>query len=96
VHEGELENTLEGVQNAHLALVGGIGGNLNLISGDAGGVVLFYVGLPAVSSIVRLCIVDLHFSIGGAAVCALRPDLQPMPVLPPLGQALPPEETCST
>jgi hypothetical protein len=54
VHEGELENTLEGVQNAHLALVGGIGGNLNLISGDAGGVVLFYVGLPAVSSYVHL------------------------------------------
>lgn len=54
VHEGELENTLEGVQNAHLTLVGGIGRNLNLISGDAGGVVLFYVGLPAVSSPVHL------------------------------------------
>lgn len=41
VHESELENTLEGVQNGHLAL-GGISGNFNLL-GDLGGVVLFYV-----------------------------------------------------
>jgi hypothetical protein len=45
VHEGELQNTLEGVQNGHLAL-GGIGGGLNLL-GDLGGVVLFYVRLRA-------------------------------------------------
>ena len=43
VHEGELENTLEGVQDGHLAL-GGISGNFNLL-GDLGGVVLFYVRL---------------------------------------------------
>jgi hypothetical protein len=43
VHEGELQNTLEGILNGHLAL-GGIGGNLNLLRG-LGGVVLFYVRL---------------------------------------------------
>lgn len=43
VHESELENTLEGVQNGHLAL-GGISGNFNLL-GDLRGVVLFYVRL---------------------------------------------------
>lgn len=43
VHESQLQNTLEGVQNGHLAL-GGIGRNLNLL-GDFGGVVLFYVRL---------------------------------------------------
>jgi len=41
VHESELQDTLEGVKNRHLAL-GGIGRNLNLL-GDLGGVVLFYV-----------------------------------------------------
>jgi hypothetical protein len=43
VHESQLQNTLEGVQDGHLAL-GGIGGNLNLL-GDFGGVILFYVRL---------------------------------------------------
>lgn len=44
VHEGELQDSLEGVQNGHLALGGGIGRHLNLL-GDFGGVVLFYVRL---------------------------------------------------
>jgi hypothetical protein len=42
VHERELQDTLESVENGHLAL-GGIAGNLNNI-GDLGGVV-FYVRL---------------------------------------------------
>lgn len=42
VHESELQDTLESVENGHLAL-GGIAGNLNNI-GDLGGVV-FYVRL---------------------------------------------------
>lgn len=41
VHESKLENTLQGVQNGHLALGTGIGRNLDLI--DVGG--LFYVRL---------------------------------------------------
>lgn len=44
VHEGQLQNTLEGVQNGHLALGASIGGNLDLL-GHLGGVVLFYVRL---------------------------------------------------
>lgn len=44
VHEGELQDTLEGVKNGHLALGAGIGGNLDLL-GHLGGVVLFYVRL---------------------------------------------------
>lgn len=44
VHEGELQDSLEGVQNGHLALGGGIGRHLDLL-GDFGGVVLFYVRL---------------------------------------------------
>jgi hypothetical protein len=43
VHKGELQNTLEGIQNGHLALRG-IGGDLNLLRG-IGCVVLFYVRL---------------------------------------------------
>lgn len=43
VHEGDLENTLEGIKDAHLALGGSIGGNLNLLGG--GDSVLFYVRL---------------------------------------------------
>lgn len=42
VHESELQDALESVENGHLAL-GGIAGNLNNI-GDLGGVV-FYVRL---------------------------------------------------
>lgn len=41
VHESELQNTLEGVQNRHGAL-GGICGDFDFL-GDLGGVVLFYV-----------------------------------------------------
>lgn len=44
VHESQLQDTLEGVQDGHLALGSGIGGNLDLV-GDGGGVVLFYVRL---------------------------------------------------
>ena len=44
VHEGDLENTLEGIKDAHLALGGSIGGNLNLLGG-LGDSVLFYVRL---------------------------------------------------
>jgi hypothetical protein len=43
VHESELENTLQGVQNGHLAL-GGISRNFDFLD-DLGGVVLFYVRL---------------------------------------------------
>jgi hypothetical protein len=43
VHESQLQNTLEGIENGHLAL-GGVGGDLDLIL-DLGGVVLFYVRL---------------------------------------------------
>lgn len=42
VHERQLQDTLEGIENGHLAL-GGIAGNLDNI-GDLGGV-LFYVRL---------------------------------------------------
>jgi len=42
VHESQLQDTLEGVENGHLALGSGIGGNLDLV-GHGGGVVLFYV-----------------------------------------------------
>ena len=47
VHESELQNTLQRVQDGHLALGGGIAGNLDLVGhvGHGGGVVLFYVGL---------------------------------------------------
>ncbi|KAI9166760.1 ribosomal protein S22, S8 family [Paramyrothecium foliicola] len=41
VHESQLQNTLQGIENGHLSL-GSLGGNLNLIGGDLGGVVLFY------------------------------------------------------
>lgn len=44
VHQGELEDTLEGIQDRHLALGAALGGYLDLI-GDLGGVVLFYVRL---------------------------------------------------
>jgi hypothetical protein len=43
VHEGELEDTLESVKDGHLALGGGICGDLNLLSNF--GCVLFYVRL---------------------------------------------------
>lgn len=43
VHEGELQDTLESVQNGHLTL-GGIGGDFDFFRG-LGGVVLFYVRL---------------------------------------------------
>lgn len=43
VHEGELQDTLEGIQNGHLAL-GSLGGDFDLLGG-IGGVVLFYVRL---------------------------------------------------
>jgi hypothetical protein len=56
VHERELQDTLESVENGHLAL-GGIAGNLNNI-GDLGGVV-FYVRLSREN-------VSQHFSIFGA------------------------------
>lgn len=59
VHEGELQHTLEGVQDGHLALGGGIGGDFDLL-GDFGSVVLFYVrlwlGTNRVSSI---CSIDV-------------------------------------
>jgi hypothetical protein len=41
VHQSQLQDTLEGIENGHLSL-GSLGGNLNLIGGDLGGVV-FYV-----------------------------------------------------
>ncbi len=41
VHEGELEDTLEGIKDRHLAL-GSLSGNLDLLGGN---VVLFYVRL---------------------------------------------------
>jgi hypothetical protein len=44
VHERQLQDTLEGVQNGHLALRGGIGRDFDLI-GNFGGVVLLYVRL---------------------------------------------------
>ena len=43
VHESQLQDTLQGIENRHLSL-GGIARNLDLI-GDLGGVVLFYVRL---------------------------------------------------
>jgi hypothetical protein len=43
VHEGELQDTLEGILNGHLAL-GGIGGDFDLLGG-LGCVILFYVRL---------------------------------------------------
>lgn len=43
VDERQAQNTLEGVQNGHLALGGGIGRNLNLLL-DLG-LVIFYVRL---------------------------------------------------
>ena len=50
VHEGELEHTLEGVKDRHLALGGsGIGRNLNLL-GDLDLGVLFYVRLETRTS----------------------------------------------
>jgi len=58
VHESELQDTLEGVKNRHLAL-GGIGRNLNLL-GDLGGVVLFYVRLEQAQ---KKDIVSLRFII---------------------------------
>lgn len=47
VHESELQDALEGVENGHLTLRG-IAGNLDLL-GDLGGVILFYVRLFATS-----------------------------------------------
>jgi hypothetical protein len=44
VHQSQLQNTLEGVQNGHLTLGGGISRNLNLL-GDLDVVVIFYVRL---------------------------------------------------
>jgi hypothetical protein len=44
MHEGELQDTLEGIQNGHRAL-GGIGGDFDLLGG-IGCVILFYVRLP--------------------------------------------------
>lgn len=43
VYQSQLQDTLEGIENGHLALVG-IGGNLDLLGGF-GCVVLFYVRL---------------------------------------------------
>jgi len=49
VDEGELENTLEGVDDGHLATAAGGGfagcGDLNLLGGRGGGGLLFSVGL---------------------------------------------------
>jgi len=61
VHERELENSLQGVQDGHLTLGGGIGGNLDLL-GDLNGGVLFYVRL----FVVKLLVHRLHQSkLGG-------------------------------
>lgn len=43
VHQSELQNTLEGILNGHLAL-GGISGHFDLLD-DLGNVVVFYVRL---------------------------------------------------
>ena len=56
VHERELEDALERVEDRHLALGGGIGRDLDLLGG--GLVVLFYVRLQTVStncSTIRHC-----------------------------------------
>lgn len=45
VHQSQLQDTLEGIENRHLALGGGIGRDFDLIGGDGGSVVLFYVRL---------------------------------------------------
>ena len=50
VDERQAENTLEGVQNGHLALGGGIGRNLDLL--DDLGLVIFYVRLKQVSMLI--------------------------------------------
>ena len=55
VHESQLQDTLEGIENGHLAL-GGLAGDLNNI-GDLGGVV-FYVRLSQE-------ILANNFDIGG-------------------------------
>lgn len=55
VDEGELQNTLEGVQDGHLTL-GGITGNLDLLD-DLGGVV-FYVRLSRKSIVSRYVPLD--------------------------------------
>jgi hypothetical protein len=44
VHESEAENTLEGIEDGHLALGGGVGRDLDLLTG-IGSVLLFYVRL---------------------------------------------------
>lgn len=44
VHQRELQHSLEGVQDGHLALGGGIGRDFDLL-GDFGNVLLFYVRL---------------------------------------------------
>ena len=44
VHQSKLQHTLQGVQNGHLTLGGGIGGNFDFLR-NIGGVVLFYVRL---------------------------------------------------
>jgi hypothetical protein len=59
VHERELQDTLESIENGHLAL-GGIAGNLNNI-GDLGGVVFYvrhleYFFLVGRSSKISMCI----------------------------------------
>lgn len=45
VHERELEDALERVEDRHLALGGGVGRDLDLIGHGGGGGVLFYVRL---------------------------------------------------
>lgn len=44
VHQSQLQNTLEGILNGHLAL-GGIAGNLDLLDDLGNVVVVFYVRL---------------------------------------------------
>jgi hypothetical protein len=54
VHEGELQDALQGIENGHLAL-GSLGGDLNLL-GNIGGGVLFYVRLESgVSHVCAAC-----------------------------------------
>ena len=43
VHQGELEDTLEGIENGHLSLGCGVSGDLDLLGLDNGG--FFYVRL---------------------------------------------------
>ena len=53
VHQSQLQNTLEGILNGHLAL-GGIAGNFDLLDNVDGSVVVFYVRLVCHGQ--RLCV----------------------------------------